>query len=706
METGAGGAIHSAAPTITTPAATITSSGNAAMVTTGYSWKKYGHKVLASVDVKRFYYACAQKDSHGCPAKKIVDKARKRPRGNAAAGCDAASSGDAADAGAGIGCGGAFSPGTSTGSADNGMRPASPTLSMTTGGGGGGGGLSGSSWQNHPWVSRGAGPGSAGLRDSGEETPASTAAEAVKDKTWFENAHNHPPPLLSSRLSRNRFLAASAVPMPVPVPPPVLAARSPTRPCQGVTTPAGAAAGNGGVWGLPQQLQMQQQQQMQHQLQQQVKQRIQQQQQQQQQQQYQQARPSVVQPPSSRSRSGGGRVGTSDHKAGGRLGASDVKPCLNAALRTAEGSGENRLPLLQLLSNQEPAPQLLLCLEPPLTPCEAASVQAPTSASSPHALSQQSLHGQQQQQPQQQQQQNTQWLQQQQQHQQQQQNYLWQQQQQQQQQQIQYQGQCPPSVSARLPPPTPTPSSKTATPPPPRPISRPSSAALQPVLRAAASTCRNAVPTPVESNAAAPATAAAAALSLRSSSPAFYAQSSAGDGSSCEGLSQQAKRRKIDPAGWECNVASITASYGLPVPAAAASAAARCSYNNDATAPASASAPAFASVPAFAPASAPTSAPASAAAPCGNYTTRGGTAVGAQAVERNFIDALSLSSSSLSSSCSVASLVHDLGGGGGGRMGEGCMGEGCSPGARGLSLDLAGNFKPLFPELSLSLGKM
>ncbi|CAI5536958.1 unnamed protein product [Closterium sp. Naga37s-1] len=267
-------------------AAAIPSESRNATSCTGYSWKKYGHKVLASVNVKRFYYACAQKDTHGCPAKKIVDKPRKRPRAGSLNG-RAASSGGGSDGGGGGdgGCagGGALSPEAST-TSDN-RKPVSPnaagrlnllaSVSRNDK-------LSGSSPQDF-WA-RSSFPGPAGAvacagHDQGSAGEAMAAAAgsdsaaggelstetAMKEKTWFENAHNHPPPLLSSRLSRNRFLAAAsataaaaAAAVPPPSPPP-----------QGgvMMAPAASAAG-GGVWRQQeqqQQIMLHQQQQQQQQ---------------------------------------------------------------------------------------------------------------------------------------------------------------------------------------------------------------------------------------------------------------------------------------------------------------------------------------------------------------------------------------------------------------------------------------------------------
>lgn len=44
----------------------------------GHMWRKYSHKLLQGTKTERVYYACTEKESLGCTAKKIVDRAKTR----------------------------------------------------------------------------------------------------------------------------------------------------------------------------------------------------------------------------------------------------------------------------------------------------------------------------------------------------------------------------------------------------------------------------------------------------------------------------------------------------------------------------------------------------------------------------------------------------------------------------------------------------
>ncbi|CAI7934723.1 unnamed protein product [Closterium sp. NIES-54] len=364
------------------------------------------------------------------------------------------------------------------------------------------------------------------------------------------------------------------------------------------------------------------------------------------------------------------------------------------------------MPLLQMLSNQEPPPQLLLCTEPPLTPWD--SGQPGNHGSSPHSLFQHDLSRQPQQQQQrqqhhQQQQHNQQQQRQQQQqqnhsqHQPQQQSQQWQQQGQQ---RIQYACQFNQPVSATLPPLAPSP--HTSTPPTPLPTSAPS--AMRPAMYADPSTHAihaNLAPTAERST--------VGGNSESNSTTGLCLPSNVCDRSTWEQSSRPGKRLKRDPG----SSASLVTALG-----SGPSVLSNVLAHSNSNAPAPALAPALALATAFAVAAAPASA-------ARDKTSTPGEE---QPMERNFIDALSLSPSSLSLACSLAPPQWPEGeshtgeglkeGGfvrkgllgknlkGKGLLGEVVLGEGCSPAARGPSLNLPGFCEPTFPELSLSLGRL
>ncbi|CAI5960466.1 unnamed protein product [Closterium sp. NIES-64] len=322
-----------------------------------------------------------------------------------------------------------------------------------------------------------------------------------------------------------------------------------------------------------------------------------------------------------------------------------------------------------MLSNQEPPPQLLLCTEPPLTPWD--SGQPGNHASSPHSLPQHGLSGQPQQHQQQQQQQQKQQQQNDSQHQPQQQSQQWQQGQQ----RIQYAGQFnQPHQQCDL-------------------------------------LCTLSLPLTLISHP--PPSAALSAATVRATAQRDFAyQGNVCDGSTWEQPSHPGKRLKRDPG----SSASLITALGsrLPMPSNVLT-------HSNSNAPAPALAPALALATAIAAAAA-------AAAPAPAARDKATTPAEAQPMERNFIDALSLSPSSLSLACSLAPPHGPKGeshtgegakaGGFVGKvrmgknvkgeslMGEVVLGEGCSPSARGPSLDLPGFYEPSFPELSLSLGRL